>query len=176
MSDLYTKINYVTDRDVILGGNIIEYDISKANINILRAFNMMDPDTYYKLLYSDQFDKMIREAYVGNMIKKEMKLSEDEAIDSRKMTNSPTYNTIKNGIAEAKKRLFLTNNLQDHEIIRIANDAVYVNRINPLQNISFTIGANDHPVSFVPKKYIEVWLNLEELLYFYLLILMVTLT
>ena len=153
MSNLYSKINYVTDRDVILGGRIIEYDIRKANINILRAFDMIDPDTYYKLLYSDQFDKMVREVYVGNMIKKEINKSEEDGnIDTRKMSNSPTYNTIKNGILEAKKRLFIMNNIQDHEVIRIANDAVYINRIDNIPYTSFNIGVNDHPVAFVPKK------------------------
>ena len=149
MSNLYNKINYVTDRDVILGGNIIEYDISKANINILRAFDQLDQDTYDKLLYANQFDKMVREVYIGMQIKRE---TEAMGLKTNSMSRSKTYNTIKDGIIEAKKRLFETNRLQDDEIIRIANDAVYVNRLNPLQYTSFNIGTNNHPVTFVPKK------------------------
>ena len=136
MSNLYNKINYVTDRDVILGGNIIEYDISKANINILRAFDQLDQDTYDKLLYADQFDKMVREVYIGMQIKRE---TEAMGLKTNSMSRSKTYNTIKDGIIEAKKRLFETNRLQDDEIIRIANDAVYVNRLNPLQYTSFNV-------------------------------------
>ena len=49
------------------------------------------------------------------------------------------YNIIQKGIKESKVQLFDANDIKSYEVIRIANDAVYVNRINGLKYTEFDI-------------------------------------
>ena len=43
---LWERINYLTDKPFILSSNIYEYDITKANINVLRSMDMISEYEY----------------------------------------------------------------------------------------------------------------------------------
>ena len=103
---LYNKVNYTTNISYLNNVFIYEYDISKANINVLFTKGVIDNATYEKLLNSE---RMVRQVYVG-------KLCKDVEIN----------NILKNGIIEAKKMLFEANNIQDNEVLSIKNDAVFI--------------------------------------------------
>lgn len=109
--------SYITDKRYI-SGRIVEYDIKSANITMLRKYNAID-DSYYN--YLNRLPKQDREIEVGLLQK----------------NNNYYYKTIKNGIVEAKKKLLYSNNISPDSIIRIANDAVYINTSVDLQYTEF---------------------------------------
>lgn len=153
---LWERINYITDRRLISGSYITEYDISKANINVLYSYNVIDEELYNNLL---RVDKQVREEYIGKQILREQ--------GPKKQNKSITYDTIKNGILQAKKLLFGYNNLYDHEIIRIANDAIYVERPIPLQYTSFDLNKNNKFVTFSNKGVYTSYIKLEQVIIFF---------
>lgn len=137
---LAKQVNYVIDRRFV-SGNIIEYDIKQANINILYKYNIIDTKKYDFLR---NLPKINREIIVGNMIKE----------------NKDIYKAIQNGIKESKVKLFDANFINEYEVIRIANDAVYINRMG---NLKYTKFDN---IEFVPKSKSNCFLKLNNLLFF----------
>lgn len=126
---LASKISYFCNSRFI-SGRIMEYDIKAANISMLREANMINDDFYQYLLYSD---KQYREQFIGMQEKREM----EESKSRSSMEGSITYKTIYEGIKQAKLQLFDSNNIQLNEVIRIANDAVYINRPVDLEYTKF---------------------------------------
>ena len=103
---LYNQIIFKSAYPYVINNFIREYDLSAANINALYSEGIINIDEYNKFM---DMPKHIREVKIGIM-------SRDKAV----------YNAIKNGIIKAKKELFLANNIQDHEVVSIKNDAVFV--------------------------------------------------
>lgn len=107
ISQLYKNINYKSQVNNIIGENIREYDISKANITMLYSANIISLEEYNRLC---NVDKMERQITIGYLIKK-----------------NPQYNkVIQEGILEAKKNLFEANYIEDHHVLSIKNDAVFL--------------------------------------------------
>ena len=156
-STLWERNNYLTDRKIISGSYITEYDISKANINILYAYNIISKELYDQLL---RVDKQIRETYIGKQILREQGYGKIK-------NQSITYDTIKNGIMTAKKELFLANQLSDIEIVRIANDAVYVERPIALQYTSFDLNRNQRFITFNNKGTYTSYIQLNQVTIFF---------
>ena len=92
-----------------ISGNIIEYDIKSANISIMLDKGIIQKD-YYN--YLSNLPKNIREKEVGLLEQKDISL----------------YDQIKNAIIEYKLKLAEANDIKSYEIVRVANDAVYINR------------------------------------------------
>lgn len=103
---LYDKVNYTADISYLTNVFIYEYDISKANINILYSNGIINKEIY-DFLYSAE--RMQRQVYVG-------KLCKDVNVS----------NILKAGIIEAKKMLFEANNIEDRDVLSIKNDAVFI--------------------------------------------------
>lgn len=102
-----------------ISGRIVEYDIKAANINTLYEARAIDDKLYNYLLFLPKKD---REVYIGKLIKSDNKY----------------YDCIKNGIISAKKKLIQYNgNIEVPDIVRIANDAVYINKSYDLKNTKF---------------------------------------
>lgn len=121
---LYNKTLYTAPIEMIGAANIYEYDISKANINILFKYNKINKDLYLRLSNSDRLERQI---YIGLMIK----------------SNPDIGKIIKNGILEAKKGLFELNNINDIDILSIKNDAVFlINKVPSITNIDGIIFEN----------------------------------
>ena len=125
---LANKTDYFCNSRFI-SGRILEYDIRAANISVLREAGIINDD-YYKYLLS--VSKDYREQYIGLQIRKE---KEENNSSRSTIESSITYRTIYNGIINAKLKLFEANNIQPNEVIRIANDAVFINR---QQNLEYT--------------------------------------
>ena len=126
---LASKITYFCNSR-FLSGRIMEYDIRAANISMLRQANMINEDFYQYLLVSP---KSYREQFIGMQEKREM----EEAGTRSAIEGSPTYKAIYEGIRLAKCQLFDLNNIQPQEVVRIANDAVYINRLSDLEYTKF---------------------------------------
>jgi len=144
---IYKKHNYTADIAYLNNVFIIEYDISKANANVLFTKGAIDKKTYDFLMGSE---RMVRQRFVGNLQK----------------NNPALVRILQQGIAEAKGMLFEANGLSDMDILSIKNDAVFV--INKqLNQTQFGL------IRFVPKNvytsYYRIKTNLAdlEMYYFY---------
>lgn len=147
-NELYSKTNYIIDIPLILNANIIEYDISKANITMLLSYGLISYDEYIRYC---NMDKQMREISIGR------RMQEDNGIlteEGRKFIEC-----IKNGIILSKKMLFEANNIKHESVVRIANDAVYINGA-PLQYTEFDINNNGVKVSFKNKNIFNIIINL----------------
>lgn len=107
MATLWQNKTYLTSLPYIIATNIYEYDIRKANINVLRALNYIDQDYYNKL---NNMSRMERQIEIGYLIK----------------NNSDAYKILADGIIGYKHMLFDANNIDDSRIISIKNDAIFI--------------------------------------------------
>ena len=104
---LYEEINYTSPIDYLYNNMVYEYDISKANINVLYSKGIIEKSVYNELFNAP---RLIRQKYVGNLQKR----------------NSEVTEALKMGILEAKKNLFDANKIKNHEVLSIKNDAVFI--------------------------------------------------
>ena len=138
---LYNEKNYTVNLGYLFNNYIREYDISKANINILFAKGVIDQELYNKLYSAD---RMVRQVYIGKMIK----------------TDNMIQDILNEGVIEYKKKFFEANGITDSYIISIKNDAVFVLNKNP-QILSFD------NVKFVLKNTYTSFMRLNELEIYY---------
>lgn len=106
VSSLYEKKNFLTDLPYIISTPIYEYDISKANINVLFREGVISYEECEKL---KRYPREARQVYIGMMQK----------------ANPEIVKILAAGITRAKQELFEVNNIQDNEILSIKNDAVF---------------------------------------------------
>lgn len=140
LSSLAKQTNYLCP-ERYKSGYIIEYDISQANINILKKYNQLSDKDYN---YLKSIPKINREIIIGNMIK----------------GNKDLFKIIQKGIKESKVNLFDSNNIKGYEVVRIASDAVYINRTSPLQYTTFD------NIEFKIKSISNSYLKLKDILFF----------
>ena len=136
---LWDNINYSAEISYLPNTLIYEYDISKANINVLYSKGVIDKKTY-DYLYNAE--RMVRQVYVG-------KLQRDKAI----------VDILKAGIIEAKKMLFEANDIKDYEVLSIKNDAVFIinrNLINTQFGLINFVNKNQY-TSFYKIKNLEMY-------------------
>lgn len=141
MSNIIEKQNYICPSRYI-SGRIIEYDIKAANINCLRSANIITEEDY---IYLNNLPKMQREVEIG----------------IREKADPSLYTVIQTKIKEAKIFLAESNNINDNNIVRIANDAVYINSPFNLNNLEY-----DKYIRFVPKSESNVCLIIDKVLIF----------
>lgn len=146
---LYKRFNYLTPIGYIKNSLIYDYDIAKANINVMKAAGVISDQEYDNFLI---MDKMNREICIGNMIKKNQDISK----------------IIKDGITEAKKELMISNNIDDDEVVRIANDSMVIKREFPLKYTRFKISEIDHYIEFVNKGMFTTMMNLNGIVLFFI--------
>jgi predicted SnoaL-like aldol condensation-catalyzing enzyme len=138
---LYNEKNYTMNLGYLFNHYIREYDISKANINVLLAKGVINQNLYTKLYYAD---RMERQVYIGKMIK-----------------NNPNIQEVLNaGIIEYKQKFFETNGITDSDIISIKNDAVFI--LNKMPQI-----LNFDNVTFVHKNTYTSFMKINELEFYY---------
>ena len=128
-----------------ISGRITEYDIKSANISMLKKYNMISDDEYNYYL---SLPKQFREQDIGKMIR-------DRGICF--------YNTIAEGIKDAKYQFLTRNNIDPMSIVRIANDAVYVNSFIDCTDLQIY-----DTVKFVPKNVYNVMIRLNNEVSIYL--------
>ena len=141
LQSFISQMNYLTPIRYT-SGNIVEYDIRSANITMLRKYGMID-NNYYQ--YLNSLPKLNREVEIGKLIK----------------TNREYYDIIQKGIINAKIELFQKNRINPASVVRIANDAVYINSSVRLQYTTFD------DVEFRIKSISSVMLVLKKIIIFY---------
>lgn len=107
MTNLWEKKNYLMSIPFLIAHNIYEYDIQKANINVLYSLGLINKE-YYDRLYN--MERMDRQVEIGYLLKYTEGLSDK----------------LSNGIALYRKKLFEANDLTEMDILSIKNDAIFV--------------------------------------------------
>lgn len=145
IKQLAHKHNYLSpDVNCIFDYKIWEYDIRQANINALKSMGRID-DTTYNLLQTSP--KQLREVRIGKMIQRDRSLQ----------------TSIYDGIEKAKFEFLTQNHINESQVLRIANDSIYV--IAPLPQQITKIDINGHALEFVLKNvfgsYIKINKNIQ---------------
>lgn len=107
MNNLWEKPNYKSNIQFLIDIPIREYDISKANINVLRDANILTEDQYQYFL---QCPKLEREIAIGKM----------------QGANPEVSLALKNGIANARRVFMEMNSINPSDVLAIRNDAITV--------------------------------------------------
>lgn len=151
-NDFITKKMYLTDKRIITSSSIYEYDIKQANINILYGAGMIDENRYNFLKNTD---KQTREIIIGKSMIIYAKDTKERPADSPEeiKRKRSIISTISSGIANSKIALQESNGFPDTSVVRIANDAVYVESSGPLRNTIFDIYNNGKPIEFKCKNH-----------------------
>ena len=102
---LYEENRYIAPYKYLINRDIREYDISKANISILRESNVMD-DSKYQYFYN--LPKKEREIKIGLMIRKDRNIQ----------------NILNSGFVESRRIFFEKNDINDMNILYIDKDSI----------------------------------------------------
>lgn len=100
------KSNYTIDVPFIINRYIYEYDISKANINILYKYGAISKSVYEELKNSNRNDRVVK---IGLMMKDNKELS--------KLHQSKLKEEMNNFIT--------VNNIEESDIVSIKSDAIF---------------------------------------------------
>lgn len=101
------QTNYLKRISYLINHKIYEYDISKANINILLYKGVLDINEYNRIY---NLPRINRQKEIGIMILKDRNIE--------KIINS--------GIIEMREKFLLSNNISDNDILSCKNDAIFV--------------------------------------------------
>ena len=139
-SNYNAPVNYLFDKQ------IVEMDISKANINILMDRKAISYDDYADLMNAD---RMIRQYTIGCLIRDKPEIQE----------------ILNQGLMDAREALFNILNLENSNVLHIAKDAVFV--VVPLsQNIPEEIPITGF-IRFTKRSSHTSYLRLNRLVHFY---------
>ena len=139
-SNYNAPVNYLFDKQ------IVEMDISKANINILMDRKAISYDDYADLVNAD---RMFRQYIIGCLIRDKPEIQE----------------ILNQGLMDAREALFNILNLENSNVLHIAKDAVFV--VVPLsQNIPEEIPITGF-IRFTKRSSHTSYLRLNRLVHFY---------
>lgn len=103
--ELWSKVRYTSPISFIIGRRIIEVDVTKANISILREADRISEDQYRYFLTSDRMERLV---FVGNMQAK------DESVTA----------LLQNRLREVRQKIFEIFCIDYSNLLSIRNDAV----------------------------------------------------
>ncbi len=119
MTNLWQMSSYKAKISSLIDRNIREFDITKANINVLRDANVISEDTYRHLMTCPKLERQI---YIGKL----------------QGSNPKASVILKDGIANARRIFIQENAIEDHEILAIRNDAIVVVGSKPIRFLNIT--------------------------------------
>ena len=108
-SRLWEKTFWTAPLDYVTSTYIREYDISKANINVLLKLGLINQEQYN---YFYRLNKQAREVMVGYFLQEH----KDDKYGQQ----------LIKGIREERRLFFEANDIQDYEVLSIKNDAVFL--------------------------------------------------
>lgn len=104
---LFSKKTYRADIDYLISRYIREFDISKANINILLYKGLIDQSQYE---YYYNLPKIAREILIGKLQKADQTINKE----------------LNSGFEELMRLFFETNDIKPYEVLSIKKDAAYL--------------------------------------------------
>lgn len=119
MSKLWEKENYKSAVNFIIGDQIREYDMTKANISVFRDADVLTEDQYQYFL---NCPKLEREIAIGKM----------------RGSNPELTAILKDGIKHARQVFMESNNISEVDVLAIRNDAITVVGYKPIKNLKVT--------------------------------------
>lgn len=119
MSNLWEKTSYRSPIQFLIDIPIREYDISKANISVLRDANVISEEQYQYFYNCPKIERAI-------------------AIGKMQGANSAVTEALKAGISKARKYFIESNGIKDSDILAIRNDAITVVGTTPVENLQVT--------------------------------------
>ncbi len=147
VDDFANAKTFIAPINYIFGQTISEYDMSKANITVLRAFDHITQEEY-DYLYG--LPKDSREYEIGMRIR----------------VNNEIQKYIDDGISYSKKRFLEENNIDLNSILRIANDSFYIVSPYKCNNLQFLGPNNKTVITFSHKHTYNVFMKLHGNLFF----------
>ena len=105
--NLWNKPQYYSNLEYIVDGLIREFDISKANISVLRDANVLSEEQYQYYLKCPRQERQV-------------------SIGKLQGSNPEISNILKSGILNAKKIFMESNLIDDSDILYIRNDAIAI--------------------------------------------------
>ena len=135
------KSNYLKNIPCILNNTVREYDIQKANINILKHLGLISDDLYTELYNAPKQERQVR---IGLMMREDNLLSKK----------------LKDGITQAREWFVTNNSITDENILSIKNDAIFVIGVNA-KNTKFSC------VNFVLKHEYTSYYHLKKYEFYY---------
>ena len=145
-STIWKYQNYNAPIQYLFDKQIVEMDISKANISILMSAGKISRETYNELY---EAPRMIRQYQIGCMIR----------------DNPSLQSVLNDGLENARHYLFDILGLENSNILHIAKDAVFV--IVPMsKNIPESVSI-DHFITFTKRGTYTNYLRLNKLVHFY---------
>lgn len=146
--DMYASAkSFIAPINYIFGQTICEYDMSKANITVLKAFGRITKEEY-DYLYNLPKDN--REYEIGMKIRSDKKYQD----------------YIDEGVAYSKKMFLELNHVDLQTILRIANDSFYIVSPYICTNLQFLGPDNETLITFSQKGSYNVFLKLHGNLFF----------
>ena len=141
-SGLWTERSYLSQIPSYLD-HVYEYDIRQANVSVMRELKILPEPVLDELAGMPKLDRNVA---IG-------KLEKEERYAHLKKD-------IARGIQYARYRLFAANHIEDHEVLSIKNDAVFIMG-HKLQETKF--GA----IEFVQKNKFSMFHKIESLEFYY---------
>ena len=139
--DIWERHNYTNhDIGMIINGEIIEYDIKSAGLNLAKEFGYIDKRIIEKLEKLDKRDRVVR---LGLLKKKDEQIGKKE----------------NQALIEARRLFIVTNKLSVEDIVAIKKDAIFVSR-----------RCNERKfgnIEFVPKNKYTSYMELNKLEFYY---------
>lgn len=118
-STLWQKSTFISKYEYLIDSIIREYDISKANISVLRDANVLSEEQYQ---YYMNAPRMVRQVDIGKL----------------QGSNPEITRILKDGIKEARRIFMESNNLDDRDILYIRNDAIAVIGFRPINYLKIS--------------------------------------
>lgn len=118
-SQLWERTTYASRIEYIIDNTIREFDISKANISILRDANTLSEQEYQYYLTCPRMERQI-------------------AIGKLQGSNPGFTEIIKSGIMNAKKVFMQSNSIKDSDVLYIRNDALGIVGSKPIKYLNIT--------------------------------------
>lgn len=103
----YNKKYFTLNIPYLVNHFIYEYDIAKANLNVLYYKGVIKQDMYDEII---KYGKGEREIYFGNLIRNHPEIGE----------------ILSEGLSELRKLFIESNNLTDNDILSVKNDAIFI--------------------------------------------------
>lgn len=139
--NILRRDNWTTQEFDFIISDIIEYDMKRAGLSIIKEKKLLDEETIREL---EKMDKHLADEKVGKM----------------QINNKFLRDSLKEGYVEYRLKFGEANGLQNSDIISVKKDAIFVRRYCEYTEF-------DSHIKFVEKNHYEAFLRLQNMELYY---------
>lgn len=133
--------NWTTREFDFIISDIIEYDMKRAGLSIIKEKKLLDDETIRQL---EKMDKHLADERVGKM----------------QIGNKELRDSLKAGFVEYRLKFGEANGLEDKDIISVKKDAIFVRRYCEVTEF-------DKYIKFAEKNHYEAFMKLQNMEFYY---------